>query len=272
MRIITGKKIPRRSFLRGASAAVALPFLDAMEPAGRVLSKAPRADDPTRLIALEIVHGAAGCNEWGATQNLWAPAAAGREFDLSPSALSPLESYREYLTSISNTDVRNAEATQPKEIGGDHFRSSAVFLTQSHVKQTQGSDLYCGVSLDQLHAQRFGQETVLPSLQLSIESTDKGGGCDYNYSCSYTDSISWSSPDTPLPMIRNPRTAFDLLFGAGGSARERAVRRRTHKSILDWVADEVSRLRKDLGANVPLWWFLIAILARSSRLAPYFLK
>ncbi len=95
MRFITGTKIPRRTFIRGASASVALPFLDAMVPAGRVWSKAPRVDEPTRLVAIEIVHGAAGCNEWGATQNLWAPAAVGRDFDLSPSALLPLEPYRD---------------------------------------------------------------------------------------------------------------------------------------------------------------------------------
>ena len=141
-----------------------------------------------------------------------------------------------------------AEAFSPGEIGGDHFRSSAVFLTQSHPKQTQGSDLMVGTSLDQLHARRFGQETVLPSLQLCIEPTDKGGGCDYNYSCSYTDSISWASPSAPLPMIRSPRAAFDLLFGAGGTEEERALRRRSHSSILDWVASEVAHLKRDVGA------------------------
>jgi hypothetical protein len=141
-----------------------------------------------------------------------------------------------------------AEAFSPPEIGGDHFRSSAVFLTQSHPKQTQGSDLHVGVSIDQLHAQRFGQDTVLPSLQLCIEPTDKGGGCDYNYSCAYTDTISWAAPDTPLPQLRSPRAVFDLLFGAGGTPRERTLRRRTHASILDWVADELSHMERDLGS------------------------
>jgi hypothetical protein len=141
-----------------------------------------------------------------------------------------------------------AEAFEPPEVGGDHFRSSAVFLTHSHPKQTKGSDLYCGTSLDQLHAQRFGQETVMPSLQLCIESTNKGGGCDYNYSCSYIDCISWASPTEPLPMIRSPRTAFDMLFGAGGTPEERARRRQTHSSILDWVAEEMQGLSQELGA------------------------
>ena len=249
MRLITGKKIPRRTFLRGASASVALPFLDAMVPAGRVWSRAARVEDPTRLVAIEIVHGAAGCNAWGASQNLWAPAATGREFDLSPSSLLPLEPYRDYITIISNTDVANAEAAQPKEIGGDHFRSSAVYLTQAHPKQTESSDVYVGTSLDQLYAQRFGQDTPIPSMQLCIENVDQAGGCAYGYACVYTDTISWASPTEPLPMVRDPRVAFDQLFGAGGSPEERAARRRTSSSILDWIADDIATLRRELGPN-----------------------
>ncbi len=249
MRFITGKQIPRRTFLRGASASVALPFLDAMVPAGRVWSKAPRVDDPTRLIAIEIVHGAAGCNEWGASQNLWSPDAAGRDFDLSPSALLPLEPYRDYLTIISNTDVANAEAAQAEEIGGDHFRSSAVYLTQSHPKQTESSDVSVGTSLDQIYAQRFGQDTPIPSMQLCIENVDQAGGCAYGYACVYTDTISWASPTEPLPMIRDPRVAFDQLFGAGGSPEERAARRRTSRSILDWIAEDIAALKRSLGPN-----------------------
>ena len=120
------------------------------------------------------------------------------------------------MTIVSNTDVRMAEAFALPEIGGDHFRSSAVFLTQSHPKQTQGSDIWCGTSLDQIYAQRFGQDTPLPSMQFCIENLDQAGGCTYNYSCAYTDSISWASPNEPLPMIRDPRVAFDMLFGSGG--------------------------------------------------------
>ena len=247
MYFLTGKALPRRTFLRGAGATIALPLLDAMLPAGRLRGRA--AGEPTRLICIEEVHGVPGCNEWGAKQHLFAPVTQGRDFELSDvNVLRGLEPWRDHMTIISNTDVRMAEAYAPPEVGGDHFRSSAVFLTQSHPKQTQGSDIYCGTSLDQLHAQRFGQDTVLPSLQLCIESTDTGGGCDYNYSCSYTDSISWASPTVPLPMIRSPRTAFDMLFGAGGSAEERTRRRRTHGSILDWVASEVADMRRQLGA------------------------
>ena len=122
-----------------------------------------------------MVHGAAGCNTYGASKNMWAPAAVGSDFDLSPSALSPLEPFRDYLTIISNTDCRSAEAVIPNEIGGDHYRSSAVFLTQAHPKQTEGSDVHVGPSMDQLYARRFGQETPIPSMQLCIENVDQGG-------------------------------------------------------------------------------------------------
>jgi hypothetical protein len=248
MEFISGKRLPRRTFLQGMGASVALPFLDAMVPAGRLRSSgASDESDPTRLVAIELVHGAAGSNEWGATQNLWSPAEVGSDFDLTPSALEPLEPWREYLTIVSNTDVRMAEAFEPNEIGGDHFRSSAVFLTQSHPKQTESSDVYVGTSLDQMHARRFGQGTPIPSMQLCIENVDQAGGCAYGYSCVYTDSISWASPTEPLPMIRDPRVAFDLLFGAGGTPEERARRRRTSSSILDWIAEDMARMRRQLG-------------------------
>src|SRR5204862_8220541 len=127
--IITGKHLPRRTFLESMGAMVALPMSDAMIPAGmrRVWGTSAK-DDPTRLVCIEMVHGAAGCNTYGASQNYWSPAVVGRDFDLAPTALQSLEQYRNYLTIVSGTDVRMAEAYKPEEIGGDHFRSSAVFL------------------------------------------------------------------------------------------------------------------------------------------------
>jgi hypothetical protein len=250
MEFITGKHIPRRTFIRGIGATVALPFLDAMVPARRLWASTPggsAAGDPTRLVCIEMVHGAAGSSPWGETQHLWSPAEAGRAFDLSPSALVSLEPYRDYLTIVSDTDVRMAEAFEPPEIGGDHFRSSAVFLTQAHPKQTEGSDVYVGTSLDQLYAQRFGQDTPIPSMQLCIENINQSGGCAYGYTCVYTDSISWASPTQPLPVIRDPRVAFEQLFGAGGTAADRAARRRTNKSILDWITVRVAQLQRELG-------------------------
>jgi hypothetical protein len=250
MEILTGKNLPRRTFLKGMGASVALPFLDAMVPAGRVLRRlSPAVADKTRLVCIESVHGAAGSNAWGASKYLWAPQGVGRNFELiADGALPSLEPWRKYLTIVSNTDVRMAEAFDAPEIGGDHFRSSAVFLTQAHPKQTQGSDLYVGTSLDQLVAKRLGQDTAIPSMQLCIENLDQAGGCYYNYGCAYTDTISWSSPSEPLPMIRDPRVAFDLLFGAGNNNAERIARRRDNQSILDWITGEIASLKRELGA------------------------
>ena len=250
MHFLNGKHIPRRTFLRGLGATVALPYLDIMEPVTRVLGGNAPVADKTRLVCIETVHGAAGSNVLGASKNLWAPAGVGRNFEFSAeSALSPLAPWRNYLTIVSNTDTRMAEAFEAPEIGGDHFRSSAVFLTQSHPKQTQGSDLYVGTSMDQLVARRIGQGTAIPSMQLCIENLDQAGGCTYNYACAYTDTISWASPSEPLPMIRNPRVAFDLLFGAGANNADRAARRRANESILDWIVGEVASLKRDLGTS-----------------------
>lgn len=245
MQFLSGKAMPRRRFLQGMSATIALPYLDAMIPVGR--RGGFDAKQAPRLVAIEMVHGAAGCNEWGAKNFLWSPEATGRQYDLSPTALTSLDQYRDYLTIISNTDVREAEPTSPNEIGGDHFRSSAVFLTHMHPKQTEGSDVRVGTSLDQMYAQKFGQETPIPSMQLCIENVDQAGGCAYGYACVYTDSISWASPNEPLPVIRDPRVAFEKLFGVGGTSAERAERRRTRRSILDFVASEMSSLTAALG-------------------------
>src|SRR6185436_8208856 len=118
----------------------------------------------------------------------------------------------------------------------------------AHPTQTESSDIFVGVSLDQLYAQQFGQNTPIPSMQLCIEPVDRAGGCAYGYSCVYTDTISWASATEPLPMIRDPRVAFDQLFGAGGTAAERAARMHTTGSILDWITGRVAELKKELGA------------------------
>ena len=242
---ITNRPLPRRTVLKGMGATLALPFLEAMVPARTV--QAAASDRKVRLVAIEMVHGSAGSTAFGIKKNLWAPAGVGRDFDLAPTSLSSLEPFRDSLTIVSNTDVRNAEAFTAPEIGGDHFRSSAVFLTQVHPKQTQGSDVLAGTSLDQIYAKAFGQDTPIPSMQLCIENVDQAGGCSYGYSCTYTDSISWASPTQPLPMTRDPRTVFDQLFGVGATPRERAERRAEDRSILDWLGTATARLRKELG-------------------------
>jgi len=251
MDFITGKHISRRTMLKGMGASVGLPLLDAMVPASRPLAatEAGRAADATRLVCIENVHGAAGCNDLGADLGLWSPKEEGKDFDLSLSSLNPLEPYRKYLTIVSDTDSRMADAHSPAEIGGDHFRTTAVFLTQAHPKQTQGSDVLAGPSFDQIYAQRMTNDTPIPSMQLTIENVDQAGGCAYGYSCVYTDTISWASPTQPLPMIRDPRAVFEQLFGAGGTPEQRAERLATDRSILDWVMGEMAGLRRDLGPS-----------------------
>ena len=218
--LITKRHLSRRTVLKGIGVTAALPLLDAMVPAGTALAKTAAAGK-VRLAAIEMVHGSAGATAIGLQKHMWSPAATGRDFDLSPTSLAPLASLRDHLTIVSNTDVRNAEAFEMPEIGGDHFRSSAVFLTQAHPKQTQGSDVEVGVSLDQIHAQRYGQETPIPSMQLCIENIVQAGSCAYGYACVYMDTISWATPTQPLPMVRDPRAVFDQLFGLGGTPEQR---------------------------------------------------
>jgi hypothetical protein len=244
--VITKKHVSRRTVLRGAGVALALPVLDAMVPALTAQGRTSVGKPKVRLACLEMVHGSAGATKFGAERNMWSPAAAGRDVDLSPTSLKSLEPYRSYLTIVSNTDCRMAEAFSDNEVGGDHNRSSAAYLTQSKPKQTLGSDIHAGISIDQLYAQRFGQDSPLPSIQLAIESDDTGG-CHYGYACVYMGPISWASPTEPLPMIRDPRAVFDQLFGSGGTPAERSVRRRTDRSILDWITREVAGLKSGLG-------------------------
>jgi hypothetical protein len=240
------KHLSRRTVLRGMGVTMALPFLEAMVPASTAFAKT--AASKVRLSAIELVHGSAGATTFGAAKNMWSPAQVGRNFDLTPTSLISLEPWRNDITIVSNTDVRNAEAFETPEIGGDHFRSSAVFLTQAHPRQTKGSNVYAGTSLDQYYAKKVGSETAIPSMQLCIEAVDQAGGCSYGYSCVYTDTISWSAPNQPLPMIRDPRFAFDQLFGVGATPEERRQRRQEDKSILDAITASASRLRNTLGA------------------------
>ena len=247
---ISKKHVSRRAVLKGMGVTVALPLLDAMVPARTVFANtaAGASASRQRLVCMEMVHGSAGSTAFGVKKNLFAPVQVGRDFEWSP-ILEPLAPFREDVTVVSNTDVHNAEAFTLPEIGGDHFRSSAVFLTQSHPKQTEGNDVHAGTSLDQLYAKQFGQDTPIPSMQLSIENVDQAGGCTYGYSCIYTDTISWASPTQPLPMVRDPRVVFDQLFGVGATTEERKTNLRTDRSILDWISSQASQLRRELGSS-----------------------
>jgi len=244
---LTRKSLSRRTVLRGMGATIALPFLESMAPAQTPLSRT-EARPKARLACIEIVHGAAGSTVEGGEKHYWSPAKAGSDFEMGE-ALKPLEGLRDHVTIISHTDLAPANASTTAEVGGDHFRSSATFLTASHAKMTEGADIHLAASIDQLYAQRFSQDTPVPSIQLSIESTDGAGACDYGYSCVYSDTISWSDPTTPLPMNRDPRQVFESLFGDGGTPAQRATRLREKRSILDRVANDVARLSKELPPN-----------------------
>jgi hypothetical protein len=241
---IAKKSISRRTVLRGLGVTCALPLLDAMVPARTPLRKTA-ASPRSRLACIEMVHGAAGSTDEGAGKNYWSPGKDGADFDFSYS-LEPLAPFRDYITIVSGTDARQAEALAPSEGGADHFRSSAVFLTAAHAKQTAGPDILNGASIDQLYAQRFGQDTPLPSIQLCIENIALGGSCGFNYSCVYSETISWASPTAPLPMTVNPRLAFENLFAGADSVR--AGRRSADTSILDGLGPDAARLRRNLGA------------------------
>jgi len=244
---ITHKHLSRRTVLKGMGATLALPFLEAMVPA-QTLTRKTAAGSRVRLCCIEMVHGSAGSTQYGLEQNLWTPARIGPDFEFTP-ILKSLEPFREYVTVITHTDLKPAEAAIAAEEGADHFRSSAVFLTAAHPKQTEGSDVRAGISVDQIYAQQYGQDTPLPSLQLGIENVDAAGTCGFNYACVYSGPISWSSPTTPMPLTIDPRMAFETLFGDGGTGAERAARQRANRSILDGITRDASRLRKDLSGS-----------------------
>jgi len=240
---LTKKHISRRTVLRGMGVTMALPFLDAMTPAQTPLRQTA-AVPRSRLACIEMVHGSAGSTPEGLSKNYWSPKQAGADFDFSYS-LEPLEPFRDYLTIVSGTDARTAEAHAPTEGGADHFRSSAVFLTAAHAKQTAGPDISNGTSIDQMYAQKLGRKfedaTRVPSIQLCIENFGLNGSCGFNYNCIYSETISWASPAEPLPMTVNPRVAFENLFGAPAGSSAQA-------SVVDKIVPEANRLGRDLGA------------------------
>lgn len=237
---LTRKHLSRRAVLRGARAMVALPLLDAMLPAQTPLRRTA-ASPRSRLACIEMVHGAAGCVEVGSGEHYWSPAKEGADFDFSYS-LEPLAEFREYITVVSGTDVRPAEAFTPNEVGADHFRSSAVFLTATHPKQTQGSDVFNGTSIDQLYARKFAGETRTSSIQLGIEGIDPGGTCGYAYNCAYSNAISWATPTVPLTPVVNPRLVFERLFRNGRAWPGVG-------SVLDGIAADATELRNLVGGG-----------------------
>src|SRR5260370_9140461 len=217
-----------------------------MGPA-RTPVKMPAGSRKTRLVAIEMVHGAAGSTAIGRAQNYWSPALEGHDFAFTQT-LKCLEPLRDYITVISNTDLRNAMSLVPEEDGpmADHARSSAVFLTGAHPQRTEGPDVSAGPSIDQIYAHRVGQETPIASLQLCIEDNLLAGDCGHGYSCMYTHTISWASPTAPLPMERAPRAGFERPFASPQADNETATTQPTNARILDPVPDAVTLWRKRL--------------------------
>jgi hypothetical protein len=239
MRIITKKHIPRRTFLKGAGVTLALPLLDSMVPAQTPLARTA-ANPRVRLGLCFIPHGAVMAN--------WTPSAVG-PLNLSPT-LSPLAPFKDQVVVVSNLAHKMAAPGGPGDNGGDHTRSPAVYLNGVHPKRTDGADIQAGTTIDQIAAQRIGQETPLPSLELATEDfSGLVGSCDVGFSCTYMNTISWRNPTTPLPMEINPRVVFDRMFGDGATAEERLSRIEQQRSILDAVVGQVRRLEGGLGTN-----------------------
>jgi hypothetical protein len=234
--ILTRRHLSRRTFLRGAGAVIGLPLLDAMVPA---LGYAEGAARPaaTRLCFVYVPNGM--------VMQDWTPAATGKNFEFTP-ILRPLQQFREQTLVLSHLSCHNAN---PLGSGpGDHARASASFLTGAHPRES-GSDIFAGVSADQVVAQAIGDQTRFPSLEVGLEDTRMVGLCDGKYSCAYTSSISWRTPTTPLPPLTNPRHVFERLFGnvdanVDGATAERRARYR--RSILDSAAEAA----RDLNASV----------------------
>jgi hypothetical protein len=238
--IITKKALSRRTVLRGVGVSLALPFLDAMVPA---LSAVATAAKPVNRYGFFYMPNGVAMNHTGV--NYWKPQTVGADFECSP-ILKPLEPFRNQLTVVSGLHNRSAESLG--DGNGDHTRSTGSWLTGTHIKRTEGSDLRAGISVDQIIASQFRRETPLPSLELAILPNSVTGGCDTGYSCAYGTTLAWASPTTPLPTQSSPRLVFEQLFGDGGPAAEQAAAARTKKSILDSAIEEMARFRTKLGA------------------------
>src|SRR5688500_436531 len=229
MKLITKKFIPRRTFLRGMGLTLALPLLEAMVPAATVLRKT--AAKPVRRLG--FVFMPMGCD-----QSRWTP--PGDKLDQLSPILSSLAPVREHVTAISNLELKNAYP-------GSHATSNSSFLSAAKAKLTESTDYYLGTTVDQVAAQRIGQATQLPSLELAMDLLQVVGQCDNGYACVYQNNLSWSSPTTPLPAEAHPRIVFENLFGEGGSMADRRAALRKKASLLDSVSDELARLQKTLG-------------------------
>ena len=227
--------LPRRTFLRGLGATVALPLLDAMVPA--LTAEARTAARPVRRLGFIYIPN-------GAVMQQWTPAETGPGYALSP-ILQPLAPFRDQLTVVSG--LAHGQAEPLGDGNGEHSRASSTWLNGIHPKQTEGSDVQAGITADQLAAQHIGRDTPLPSLELAIDLDGLVGNCENGYSCVYLNTVAWRSPTTPLPMENNPRVVFERLFGDGGTTEQRVAEMRRDRSILDSVTDDLADLERSIG-------------------------
>lgn len=230
--IVIKKALSRRTFLRGAGTALALPLLDAMIPAMTAVAQTPAA--PDRLRRLGYIYIPMGCDG-----SRWTPPGGERLDELS-FILAPLAPVKQHVTVISNMELRNAYP-------GTHATSNSAFLSAARAKLTESADYYLGTTADQLAARQLGRDTQLPSLELSMDLMTLAGQCDNGYACVYHNCLSWSSPTTPLPSEAHPRIVFERLFGDGATAAERRASLKSRASLLDSVKDEFTQLNNQLG-------------------------
>lgn len=237
--VVTRKSLPRRTFLKGVGAAVALPFLDAMTPAHAAPVSVSTGRAPLRMAVAYIPNGV--------VMEDWIPEAEGSDYKM-PRLLKSLEPHRQKLLVLSGLNQQNARALG--DGGGDHARAAATFLTGVHARKTAGADIKNGISMDQVASEHIGHRTRLSSLELSCDGGKLAGNCDSGYSCAYSNSISWRTETTPNPPENDPGAVFERLFGRADSAdpAESANRRSRRGSILDYVLEDTHRLQGKLGA------------------------
>lgn len=228
--IITKKALPRRTFLKGAGAALALPLLDAMVPA--MTAVASTAGAPVRRLGFVFI-------PMGCDGSRWTPPGTDKLDDLSP-ILSPLAAVKDQISVLSNLELKNAYP-------GTHATSNSAFLSAALAKHTESTDYYLGTTVDQIAAKQLGVETPLPSLEMAMDMLQTVGQCDNGYACVYQNNLSWSSPTTPLPAEAHPRLVFESLFGDGGSKSDRQASLRKRASLLDLVKDDIAQLERSLG-------------------------
>src|SRR5947208_13625110 len=226
--MITKKALPRRTFLRGMGASLALPLLDAMVPPMTALARTPA--DPVRRLG--FVYVPMGCDI-----GRWTPPGEGRLVELSPS-LQSLGPVMDQLTVITNLELKNAYP-------GTHATSNAAFLSAATAKWTESTDYHLGTTVDQVAAKQIGRQTLLPSLELAMDLLTMVGQCDNGYACVYQNHLWWSSPTTPLPAEAHPRIVFERLFGERGSAADRPAALGRRASVLGFVCgDNAPRQRQ----------------------------